>query len=55
MRTLVVTVLALIGGFIVCIVLFESGPGIELLPIIFAIACAVAAPIVDTRIRRGAR
>lgn len=48
MRTLVMTVLALIGGFVVGIVLFDRGPGIESLPFVLAIACAVAAPIADT-------
>ena len=55
MRALVVAVLALIGGFIVGIVLFDRGPGLEVLPFVFAIGCAVAAAILDARVRRRAR
>lgn len=55
MRMLVVTALALIGGFVVGIVLFDRGPGIEFLPFVFAILCAVAANIVDVLVRRASR
>ena len=53
MRTSVGSVFALIGGFIAGVVLFEGGPGIEPLPIVLAIVCAVAAPAVARRIRRA--
>lgn len=55
MRTLVVAVIALIGGFVVGVMLLDRGPGIELLPIVLATACAVAASIVGARVRRGPR
>jgi hypothetical protein len=53
MRTSVVSVFALIEGFIVGVVLFEGGPGIEPLPIALAVVCAIAAPAVARRIRRA--
>lgn len=55
MRSAVVSVFALTGGFIVGAVLFEGAPGIEPLPIVLAIVCAVAAPAVARRIRRASR
>ena len=55
MRAPVLSALGLIGGFVVGIVLFESGPSIELLPIVLALACAVAAPLVDSRLRWRSR
>ena len=55
MRVLVPSVLGLIGRFVVGIVLFDDGPGIELLPIVLALACAVAAPLMDSRLRWRSR
>ena len=52
MRTVVTGVLGLIAGFVAGIMLFDRGPGIEFLPIVLvALACAVAAPLVDSRLR----
>jgi hypothetical protein len=55
MRPSVGSVFALNGGFIAGVVLFEGRPGIEPLPIVLAIVCAVAAPAVARRIRRASR
>jgi uncharacterized membrane protein YeaQ/YmgE (transglycosylase-associated protein family) len=51
MRTTVVALLGLIGGLLAGVVLFERGPGIELLTIVLAVACAVVAPFVDRWLR----
>jgi hypothetical protein len=53
MRAVVLGVLGLVGGFVVGVVLFEGGPGIEWPPIVLAISSAVAAPLADARLRRG--
>jgi len=45
MRTFIVTLLGLVGGFLAGVVLFERGPGIELPAIVLAAACAVVAPV----------
>lgn len=55
MRTVVVSVIGLIVGFIAGILLFDQGPGIELLPIILAIVCAFAGAVVERQIRRSPR
>ncbi len=55
MRSTVLSALGLIGGFVAGIVLFDRGPGIELLPIVLALACAVTAPLVDSRLRRRSK
>lgn len=66
MRTLAVTVSALIVGLFAGLVLsevigivgflvFDRFVGIRFLPILLAIACAVAAPIVDRRVRQRSR
>jgi len=63
MRTVVVTVLGLIGGFLVGIVvseiigiigflLFDSIVGFRFLPVISAVVAAAAAVIVNRRVRR---
>lgn len=51
-RTFVTGVLGLISGFVTGILLFDHGPGMDLLPIVLALVCAVAAPIADARFRR---
>ena len=62
MRTLTVTATALIVGLlagfvlsevigIIGFLLFDRFVGIRFLPVLLAIACAVAAPIVDRRVR----
>ncbi len=51
MRTTVVALLGLIGGFIAGVALFDRGPGVELLVIVLAAACAVVAPVVDGWLR----
>ena len=51
MRSPVLSALGLIGGLVVGIVLFDRGPGVEILPIVLALACAVAAPLVYSRLR----
>ena len=51
MRTFVVALLGLIGGFLTGVALFDRGPGIELLVIVLAAACAVVAPVVDGWLR----
>ncbi len=53
MRTVVTGVLGLIAGLFVVIVLFDHGPGIDLQPIVLALACAFAATFVDARARRA--
>lgn len=53
MRTVFTGVLGLIVGFVAGIVLFDRGPGIELQPIVLAIACAIAATVADARDRRA--
>jgi multisubunit Na+/H+ antiporter MnhE subunit len=66
MKSAVAVVIGLITGFVAGIVLSEiigvagfvltrRGVGIKYLPIYLAIAFAVAAPLVRTRIRRGRR
>jgi hypothetical protein len=51
MRTLIVAVLALIMG----LMLFESGPGLDLGQILFAVSCAIVAAIAHSQVRRKAR
>jgi hypothetical protein len=51
MRTTVVALLGLIGGFLAGVALFERGPGIELPTIVLAAACAVVAPLVNRWLR----
>jgi hypothetical protein len=51
MRTTVVALLGLIGGFFAGVALFERGPGIELPTIVLAAACAIVAPVVDGWLR----
>jgi hypothetical protein len=64
MRTVVVTVLALIGGFlagivlseiigVVGLVLFEDVVGVRFLPVVTALVAAVAAVILTLRARRA--
>lgn len=64
MRTVVVTVLALIGGFlagivlseiigVVGLVLFEDVIGVRFLPVVTALVAAVAAVILTLRARRA--
>jgi hypothetical protein len=64
MRTVVVTVLALIGGFLAGIVLseiigvvgllvFEDVVGVRFLPVVTALVAAVAAVILTLRARRA--
>lgn len=64
MRTVVVTVLALIGGFLAGIVLseiigvvgllvFEEVVGVRFLPVVTALVAAVAAVILTLRARRA--
>jgi Family of unknown function (DUF5957) len=66
MRTVIVTVLALIGGFLAGIVLseiigvvgllvFEDVVGVRFLPVVTALVAAVAAVIVTLRARRAPR
>jgi len=66
MRTLAVSVTALIVGLLAGLVLsevigiigflvFDRFVGVRFLPILLAIACAVAAPIVDRRVRHRSR
>ena len=66
MRTLTVTLVALIGGFLAGIalselvgiagfVLFDRAVGLRFLPIYLAIVCAGAALTVDVLVRRSAR
>ena len=66
MRTLTVTATALIVGLlagfvlsevigIIGFLLFDRFVGIRFLPVLLAIACAVAAPIVDRRVRQRSR
>ena len=45
----------LIAGLVAGIVLFDSGPGIDLQPIVLTIACAVAGMVADARFGRGPR
>jgi hypothetical protein len=52
-RAIALSVLGLVGGFVVGVVLFEGGPGVEALPIVLAVVSAVAAPVVDGRFGRG--
>jgi len=51
MRTTVIALLGLIGGFLAGVVLFERGPEIELSIFVLAAACAVVAPVVDRWLR----
>ena len=51
MRTTVIALLGLIGGFLAGVVLFEHGPEIELSIFVLAAACAVVAPVVDRWLR----
>ena len=51
MRTTVVALLGLIGGFLAGVALFDRGPGVELLAIVLTAACAVVAPVVDRWLR----
>lgn len=64
MRTVVITVLALIGGFLAGIVLseiigvvgllvFEDVVGVRFLPVVTALVAAVAAVILTLRARRA--
>jgi Kef-type K+ transport system membrane component KefB len=64
MRTVIVTVLALIGGFLAGIVLseiigvvgllvFEDVVGVRFLPVVTALVAAVATVIVTLRARRA--
>ena len=46
MRTFVVALFGLTAGFLAGVALFDRGPGIELLVIVLAAACAVVAPVV---------
>lgn len=66
MRTLTVTATALIVGLlagfvlsevigIIGFLLFDRFVGIRFLPVLLAIVCAVAAPIVDRRVRQRSR
>ena len=66
MRTLAVTVSALIVGLLAGLVLsevigivgflvFDRFVGIRFLPVLLAIACAVAAPIVHRRVQHRSR
>jgi hypothetical protein len=55
MRTFVKGVLGLIAGFVAGIVLFDRVPGIDLQPIVLAIACAAVATVANVRVRRSLR
>lgn len=55
MRTVFTGFLGLIAGFVAGVMLFDHGPGVDPLPIVLAIACAVASTVADARIRRGPR
>lgn len=55
MRTVFTGFLGLIAGFVAGVMLFDHGPGVDPLPIVMAIACAVAAAVADARIRRRPR
>ncbi len=57
MRTLTVTLVALIGGFLAGItgfLLFDRAVGLRFLPVYLAVACAGAALVVDLLRRRRA-
>ena len=53
MSTAVAGVLGVIAEFFVSIVLFDLGPGMDLQPIVLALACAFAATVVDAQARRA--
>jgi hypothetical protein len=66
MRTVGVTVLAIIGGLVAGLVLseiigivgmlgFGTAIGLRFLPVYLAVGCAVAAPLLDLRSRRRSR
>ena len=52
-RTAVTGALGLVVGFVAGVSLFESGPGIEPLTIVSAVACAVTVAVAERRVRRG--
>lgn len=55
MSTVVVGVIGLIAGFVAGNALFDRGPGVDLQPIVLAIACAIAATVANVRIRCSLR
>ena len=66
MRTLAVTIFALFGGLvgglvlseiigIIGVLVFDRFVGLRFLPLILAAGCAVAAPILDRRLRARSR
>ena len=55
MRMVFTGFLGPIAGFVAGVMLFDHGPGVDPLPVVLAIAGAVAAAVADARIRRGSR